>query len=89
MTNGSYIRHLADRSPLSCRHHWNIQPAEGPLSAGVCQACGAQREFKNYVEDPLWDDYNFAARSASGSSSVVAREVKGHEEFQGMRRDSA
>ena len=89
MTNGSYVRHLADRSPLSCCHHWVIQPAEGPLSTGVCRTCGAEREFKNYVEDPGWDDYNLVARSALGSSSVVAREVEGHEEFQGMRRDSA
>jgi hypothetical protein len=89
MTNRSYIRHLADRSPLSCRHHWVIQPAEGPLSTGACQVCGAQREFKNYVESPGWDDYNLVARSALGSSMVVAQEVEGHVEFQGMWGDSA
>lgn len=89
MANRSYIRHLASRSPLNCVHHWVIQPAAGPLSTGVCQVCGAQREFKNYVENPLWDDYNHVARSALGSSSVVAREVAGHEEFQGMGRDTA
>ncbi len=89
MTNGLYVRYLADRSPPSCRHHWIIQRAEGPLSTGVCQVCGAEREFKNYVESPGWDDYNFVARSAPGVSSVVTREVEGHEEFQEMRRDSA
>ena len=89
MTNSSYIRHPASRSPSCCRHHWVIQPAAGPLSTGACQVCGAQREFKNYVEDPLWDDYNLVARSGFGSSKVVVREVEGHEEFQGIRRDSA
>lgn len=89
MTNSSYIRNLATRSPLGCRHDWVIQPAAGPLSIGVCRICGAQREFKNFVGDPLWDDYNLVARSTLGSSKVVAREVEGHEEFQGMRRDGA
>jgi hypothetical protein len=88
MTNGLYIRHLANRSPLSCRHHWIIQSAEGPLSTGVCQVCGAQREFENYVESPGWDDYNLVARSALGSSRVVPQEVEGQGEIQGTWRDS-
>ena len=31
----------------TCPHHWMIQPAEGPMSAGVCKLCHATREFKN------------------------------------------
>ena len=34
----------------TCRHHWMIQPAEGPVSAGVCKLCHAKREFKNSLD---------------------------------------
>ena len=30
-----------------CTHHWVIDVANGPLSDGVCQRCGARREFMN------------------------------------------
>ena len=41
-----------------CRHYWVIQPANGPVSQGLCQICGETREFKNYVgPDGLsWND---------------------------------
>lgn len=39
-----------------CRHHWLIQPANGPISEGVCQVCGENREFKNSVEASTWGD---------------------------------
>ena len=43
-----------------CVHHWKIAEVDGinPFSLGVCKKCGAEREFKNYlnpwesVEDP-------------------------------------
>ena len=34
-----------------CAHHWNIEPAEGPTSKGVCTYCGEERWFANYVAD--------------------------------------
>ena len=39
-----------------CRHHWMIQAADGPTSAGICRVCGETREFKNYVETATWGD---------------------------------
>ena len=35
----------------TCRHHWMIQPADGPVSLGVCQFCFDAKEFKNSIDD--------------------------------------
>ena len=48
-----------------CRHHWVIQPADGPVSNGSCQICGENREFKNYVESATWGDSRIASKYAS------------------------
>ena len=58
-----------------CRHHWVIQPATGPVSAGLCQVCGESREFKNYVEASTWGDDKSAARSRN---QVVEETVADH-----------
>ena len=33
-----------------CCHHWEIEPAEGPISLGVCRLCHESKEFKNSIE---------------------------------------
>ena len=38
----------------SCTHHWVIDSANGPLSKGVCQRCGGERDFKNSTESTPW-----------------------------------
>ncbi len=38
-----------DQSVAPCRHHWVIEPANGPVSRGVCQVCEETREFKNSI----------------------------------------
>ena len=53
-----------------CRHHWVIQPADGPVSNGSCQICGESREFKNYVESATWGDSRISGKSASASAIV-------------------
>ena len=37
-----------------CVHHWIIEPAEGPTSAGVCAKCKASKDFSNSVHTPDW-----------------------------------
>ncbi len=59
------------QDPDSCRHHWVIQPADGPVSQGSCRSCGAVKEFKNYVESAAWGDNRAAARAKSAVSDVV------------------
>ncbi len=34
----------------TCCHHWEIEPAEGPVSLGVCRICHESKEFKNSIE---------------------------------------
>lgn len=34
---------------LLCRHHWIIEPANGPVSKGECRYCRETREFQNSV----------------------------------------
>lgn len=60
------------QEPDSCRHHWVIQPADGPVSQGSCRSCGAVKEFKNYVESAAWGDNRAAARTKSTESDVVS-----------------
>ena len=33
-----------------CAHYWIIEPANGPVSIGVCQVCQGVKGFKNFVE---------------------------------------
>ena len=48
-----------------CRHHWVIQPADGPVSNGSCQICGENRKFKNYVESATWGDSRIGSKNSS------------------------
>lgn len=38
-----------------CRHHWLIEPPDGPISRGVCKKCGARRNFMNTPVELLSD----------------------------------
>ena len=58
-----------------CMHYWVIQPATGPVSPGICQTCGATREFKNYVEGASWGDSRLSSRANSEDSKEVSRAV--------------
>jgi hypothetical protein len=35
-----------------CTHHWRIGTPSGETSTGVCQLCGASRQFQNYAYRP-------------------------------------
>ena len=59
-------------SVAACRHHWVIQPADGPVSNGSCQVCGETREFKNYVESATWGDSRMNSKSSSESAIVAS-----------------
>ena len=65
------------QEPDLCRHHWVIQPAAGPVSQGVCQACGEMRDFQNYVESASWGDTRLGNRSRGEASESVAKTVAG------------
>ena len=58
-----------------CRHHWVIQPADGPVSPGVCQLCGEVREFKNYVEAGPWVNSRQSRRANDVDTDIDKEEV--------------
>ena len=60
-----------------CRHHWVIQPADGPVSNGSCQICGENREFKNYVESATWGDSRIASKNASATVESTSDDEDG------------
>ncbi|MFQ6027218.1 MAG: hypothetical protein ACE5Q6_06980 [Dehalococcoidia bacterium] len=37
-----------------CQHHWIIETPTGPISRGICQICGEEREFENSPETGTW-----------------------------------
>ena len=71
------------QEPVQCRHHWVIQPATGPVSQGVCQACGEVRDFKNFVESASWGDTRLGNRSSGQANEDVAETVAGRQDEAG------
>jgi len=63
---------IEDREPPQRRHHWVIQPATGPVSQGVCQACGEVRDFQNHVESASWGATRLGNRSRGRPKDDVA-----------------
>ncbi len=35
----------------TCKHHWVIEAANGPVSWGECQICHEGKEFQNSITD--------------------------------------
>lgn len=57
---------LSQQSPTeTCRHHWMIQVADGPVSVGVCRFCLETREFKNYIDAWFPDPWRIRAASTA------------------------
>ena len=54
-----------------CQHHWVIQAADGPTSAGVCRVCGEIKDFKNYVETATWGDTRLINRQDPVPASAI------------------
>ncbi len=42
---------LEEQTEPTCRHHWVIEPANGPVSWGECQICHEGKEFQNSIAD--------------------------------------
>ena len=40
-----------EESKPTCRHHWVIETANGPVSWSVCQVCHEGKEFRNSIGD--------------------------------------
>ena len=44
-----------------CRHHWIIEPANGPVSRGVCRTCQETRQFRNSISEVERDSQDVPA----------------------------
>lgn len=54
---------------IHCQHHWVIEPSAGPTSNGVCQRCGAEKEFQNTIEVTTWTVGSRKDRPVSNTES--------------------
>ena len=39
---------------MACKHHWEIDRPNGPVSRGVCKLCQEVREFENSINENKW-----------------------------------
>jgi len=57
-----------------CRHHFLIEPPNGPSSPGVCRLCGEQREFRNVLAYSLWEGYDDVAEVKAARRELRLRD---------------
>ena len=59
MTNGvvekPIIGIVKKEETQTCVHHWIIESPDGPVSKGLCQKCGEEKEFQNYFPYSKWE----------------------------------
>jgi hypothetical protein len=58
-----------------CLHHWAIEASTGPVSRGTCGQCGAEREFKNYIDATLWWEESSDVQDGIIDSATVSNET--------------
>jgi len=62
----------------ACRHHWIIASPNGsPMSRGVCNRCGAVREFPTALADTVWDSEIFGGARHGGQGGGQRRGQRG------------
>ena len=57
MRNTSDLEEEKSAVTTACRHYWNIESADGPMSRGVCKVCGEEKEFLN-----SWSDASYKGK---------------------------
>ena len=79
---------LDEGANLGCSHHWMIGDPDGPMSAGICKHCGAQKEFMNYFAGSSWGSEVSLDRlsrsegvSKDSDYSSVAQSIKAEDAF--------
>ena len=46
----------------NCQHIWQIEPANGKSSKGICSNCGNSKDFLNYIVDTI-DSFSWRKNS--------------------------
>lgn len=65
-----------DTAAPQCCHHWVIEPADGPISLGVCRKCSESREFRNSIVDVERDNNDDTPAGSPTSVSAAPAEPK-------------
>jgi hypothetical protein len=47
--DGAVLEVVEEKAEPTCRHHWVIESAQGPISWGECQICHEGKEFTNSI----------------------------------------
>jgi hypothetical protein len=61
----------------TCRHHWLIEPPNGPTSKGVCKLCGEVKFFDNILADLMLNNDNPVPFESD--NVAVEDEIEGNE----------
>ena len=59
----------------ACLHQWLVEAPAGRTSKGVCQRCGEERDFQNYIEGSSWG-YDVSLEQLAGGSRFPKKEVR-------------
>jgi len=59
MMNRSNVKEKKSAEIKFCRHYWDIEEADGPVSRGICKICGEEREFQN-----SWTGLSYTGKDA-------------------------
>ena len=54
----------------TCRHHWIIEPPNGPVSKGVCKLCGEVKMFDNILADLMLNDDSSVPSVPKGMAAI-------------------
>jgi hypothetical protein len=46
---------VEEKAEPTCRHHWVIESAQGPISWGECQICHEGKQFTNSITNAARD----------------------------------
>ena len=65
----------------TCKHHWLIEPPDGPTSKGVCKLCGEVKVFDNVLADLL--------QNVDSSSPLKLASLVEEDEAEGVDDDEA
>ncbi len=83
MSEGTAVQErgeVAEEAPQAptCQHHWMIASPNGSaMSQGICNRCGAEREFPTALSDSVWDSEVFGSGRNNGNGNGERRGLRG------------
>jgi len=78
MAQRSLMEPEARPTEVTCRHHWIIESPRGATSRGVCKKCGAVREFRNSLDETLWEREDLPEPRSARWDSPLSMDIYPH-----------